>query len=215
MIIVLSMAVAFALGVDLRRLALLAGAVYLPVIVAGLIALHCFRARPDDSNGPAIFCAAVASELRAGANLRDALATAATSVGSYSRSFDLPSGSSTTEVATQVAAAFPAIEEELRLVVIAASRSGSDAAGLFDEIGSLSIAQAEVSREVRVATAPGRATALVLIGAPVLYLISRASSGGAGSLLASSEQRVAAVIGLGLFAAGVAWASLVLWRASR
>ncbi len=215
MIVVLSMALAFALGVDLRRLALLAGAVYLPVIVGGLIALYWFRERPDDSNGPALFCEAVASELRAGANLRDALATAATSVGGDARSFDLPSGSPTAEVATRVAAAFPTIEEELRLVVVAASRSGSDAAALFDEIGSLSIAQTEVSREVRVATAPGRATALVLIGAPVFYLVSRASSGDLGSFLASSEQRAAAVIGLGLFAAGLAWASLVLWNASR
>lgn len=215
MIVALSIAVAFALGVDPRRLALVAGAVYLPVIVGALIALYWFRARPDDSNGPALFCEAVASELRAGANLRDALPTAATSVGGDAKSIDLPPGLSTTEVATQVAAAFPTIEEELRLVVIAASRSGSDAAALFDEIGSLSIAQTEVSREIRVATAPGRATALVLIGAPVFYLVSRASSGGLGSLLASSEQRVAAVIGLGLFAVGLAWASLVLWRASR
>lgn len=215
MIVLLSIAVAFALGVDVRRLALLAGAVYLPVIVGGLIALYWFRARPDDSNGPALFCEAVASELRAGANLRDALATAATSVGGDARSSDLPSASPMTEVAAQLAAAFPTIAEELRLVVIAASRSGSDAAALFDEIGSLSIAQTEVAREVRIATAPGRATALVLIGAPVFYLVSRASSGGLGTLLVSSEQRVAAAIGLGLFAVGLVWAFLVLWRASR
>lgn len=215
MIVALSLAVAFALGVDLRRLTLLAGAIYLPLVVAGLIALYWFRARPDNSNSPALFCEAVASELRAGANLRDALTTAATSVGGDANSVDLPPGSPTTEVASRVAAAFPTIEEELRLVVIAASRSGSDAAALFDEIASLSIAQAEVSREVRVATAPGRATALVLIGAPVFYLASQASSGGLSSLLASPEQRVAAVIGLGLFVAGLAWASLVLWRASR
>ncbi|MFP3881656.1 MAG: hypothetical protein ACLFWH_04985 [Actinomycetota bacterium] len=215
MIVALTLAVAFALGVDLRRLALLAGAIYLPLIVAGLIALYWFRARPDSSNSPALFCEAVASELRAGANLRDALTTAATSVGDDANSVDLPPGSSMTEVAARVAAAFPAIEEELRLVVLTASRSGSDAAALFDEIASLSIAKTEVSREVRVATAPGRATALVLIGAPVFYVVGRASSGGLGSLVVSSEQRVAAVVGLGLFAAGLAWASLVLWRASR
>lgn len=215
MIIVISLAVAFGLGVDPRRLALLAGAVYLPVIVGSLIALYWFRARPDDSNAPALFCEAVASELRAGANLRDALATAATSVGGDAKSVDLPPGSPMTEVAARVAAAFPTVEEELRLVAIAASRSGADAAALFDEIGSLSIAQSEVRREVRVATAPGRATAVVLIGAPLFYLVSRASSDGLGTLLASPEQRVVAAIGLGLFAAGLAWACLVLWKASR
>lgn len=215
MIVVAALAIAFAFGVDVRRLALLAGAVYLPAAVGALIALHWFRARPDETSQPALFCEAVAAELRAGASLRDALATAATSVGSVPTSIDLPSGSPMTEVAARVSESFPAIGEELRLVVVAASRSGSDAAALFDEIGSLAIAQSEVRREVRVATAPGRATALVLIGAPLFYLFSQVGSGGLATFLASSEQRVVAVIGLGLFLLGLAWACLVLWRASR
>jgi hypothetical protein len=66
-----------------------------------------------------------------------------------------------------------------------------------------------------VATAPGRATALVLVGAPVFYVISRLGSGGISAYLASAEQRLVALLGLGLFLAGLAAASLVLWSGSR
>jgi hypothetical protein len=120
-----------------------------------------------------------------------------------------------TEVAAIVASEFPNIGEELRLTIVNASRSGSDAAALFDEIGSLAIAQSEISREVRVATAPGKLTALVLVGAPMLFMASQLGSGDLGRLLASSEQRVVALIGLGVFALGFGISSLVLWRAGR
>lgn len=214
MSVVLALTVAFALGVDLRRIALLAGAIYLPMVFGALIALHWFRARPNDSSRPTIFCEGVASELRAGATLRDALATAATSVESSALSADSTT-SSMAEVAAQAADEFPSIGEELRLTVIAAARSGSDAAALFDEIGSLAIAQSEIRREVSVATAPGRVTALVLVGAPVIYLVSQMSSGGLTRMLASSQQRIVALIGLGLFVMGLLAAILVLWRAGR
>lgn len=215
MIVALGLAAAFASGVDPRRLALLAGAIHLPIVVGVVIAVHWFKSRPEDSNEPALFCEGVASELRAGAALRDALATAATSVRSPSISVGDSPGSSISEVAAQVAEAFPSIEEELRLTVMAAARSGSDAAALFDEIGSLAIAQSEIRREIRVAAAPARATAFVLLGAPLVYLISQMGSGGLAAHLASSEQRVAALLGLGLFVLGLALACLTLWRATR
>lgn len=215
MIVLLGLALAFASGVEPRRLALLGAAVYLPFLFAGLVALHWFRTRPDDIGRPPLFCESVAAELRAGANLRDALTTAATSVGLLPESPGLSSEPSTAEVAARVAEELPSIGEELRLTIVAASRSGADAAGLFDEIGSLAIAQSEVRREVRVATAPGRATALILLGAPVIYLVTRLQSGGLAGLIASPEQRVVATIGLGLFLGGLFFACLVLWRASR
>ena len=215
MIVVVALAIAYAAGADPRRLALLAGAFYLPVVVAGLIVVHSLRARPDDSNRASLFCEGVASELRAGATLRDSLATAATSVGDTPMPIGNPHTSPMTEVAARVAESFPAIAEELRLTVIAASRSGSDSAALFDEIGSLALAQAEIRREVRIATAPGRATALVLLGAPVAYLVSRLASGGVTGLIATAEQRIVALLGLGLFSLGLVVAGLVLWRGAR
>ena len=215
MIVVVALAVAYAAGADPRRLALLAGAFYLPVVVASLIFVHSLRARPDDSNRASLFCESVASELRAGATLRDSLATAATSVGDTPMPIGNPHASPMTEVAARVAGCFPAIGDELRLTVIAASRSGSDSAALFDEIGSLALAQSEIRREVRMATAPGRATALVLLGAPLAYLLSRLASGGVTGLVATAEQRIVGLLGLGLFSLGLGIAGLVLWRGSR
>lgn len=213
MIAVVVIAGAFAMGVDSRRLALLAGVLYLPMIVAVLIGLHWLRARPDETNRPSLFCVGVASELRAGASLRDALTTAATSVGLAPN----PTGSNApiTEVAAHVASQLPSIGQELELTVVAAARSGSDSAALFDEIGSLAIAQSEIRREIRVATAPGRATALVLVGAPLVYLVGQLGGGGLASLVASPEQRLVATLGLGLFVTGLVAAGFVLWRAAR
>lgn len=212
MIEVIVLAAAFASGVDPRRIALIAGAVYLPLAVAGLIAVHWMRGRPDSRHRPSLFCEGVASELRAGATLRDALAAAATSVGT---SFELSHATPMAEVASRIAAEFPSIGQEIRLTVAAAATSGSDAAELFDEIGVLALSQDEVGHEVRMATAPGRATALVLVGAPLFYLLTRLGEGGLTEYLASSEQRVAATIGIGLFASGIVGASLVLWRSGR
>jgi hypothetical protein len=209
---VVLLAAATAAGLDPRRIALIAGAVYMPLAVAGLVALHWLRARPDPRRRPTLFCEGVASELRAGASLRDALAAAATSVGI---SLEFSHSTHMDEVAARIADEFPSIAQEIRLTVTAAARSGSDSAALFDEIGFLALSQDEVAHEVRVATAPGRATALVLIGAPLFYLFTRLGDGGLRGYLASSEQRVAASIGIGLFALGIAGASFVLWRSGR
>lgn len=211
MIVAVIIAAAFAAGVDPRRLALLAGAIYLPFVVAGLIAIHWHRTRSDESNRPSLFCEGVSAELRAGATLRAAVGTAAVSLGCD----PIPDGSSLEDLSARIADYFPAIGEELRLTVLTAARTGSDSAALFDEIGSLALAQSEISHEVRVATAPGRATALVLVGAPVLYVITRLGSGGISAYLASSEQRLVALLGFGLFVAGLMVASLVLFKAAR
>ncbi len=201
-----------ATGLDVRRLLLLAGAIHLPMAVGGLIGLHWLRARPHSSHRSSMFCEGVASELRAGATLRDALTSSASAVGvTVEATHSLPME----EVAVLVAEEFPSIGQELRLTVSSSTRSGSDVAALFDEIGSLALAQDEVRREVRVATAPGRATALLLIGAPVIYMSSRLSDQGLAEFLASSEQRITAMLGLGLFVLGLAGAGFVLWRSSR
>jgi Flp pilus assembly protein TadB len=208
---VVALAATLAAGVDPRRVALLAAAVYLPYVVVGLTILYAWKSRPEEDSRPSLFCEGVASELRAGASLRSALTNAATSVRTGVR---FP-GSSMTEVASQVAEEFPAIGDELRLTITNAGRTGADTAALFDEIGSLALAQAEIRREVRTATAPGRATALVLVAAPVFYVGSRLSSGSFDRLFASSPQRYAGLMGLGLFAVGLCVVTLITWRAGR
>lgn len=215
MIVPVLLAVAYASGVDWRRLAVIAGAVYLPWAAAAVVAWITWKARPDDDNRSVLFCEGVAAELRAGSTLRDALAAAATAVGIRSRSVRCPHDLPSAEVATALTEEFPAIADELRLTVLNTSSSGSQAADLFDEIGSLAIAQTEVRREVRVATASGRATSVLMVGAPLIYLVSRAGSGGLAKMLETSQQRVVVVIGLGLFLVGAASALLIVWRASK
>lgn len=214
MIVAVSLAIAHALGVDIRRLLLLAVAVYAPLAVVVIVAVLVWLGRRVDDRSPALFCETVASELRAGANLRDAITTAQEPFGATSPSpveSERPLG----DVAAAIAERFPSIGEELRQTIVRASRSGSDVASLFDEIGSLALAQTEVRREVRMAIAPGRATALLLVGAPTLYLTAQAMSGNVEQMLRSGGQRIAAVLGLGLFLVGVAATCLVIWRAGR
>lgn len=211
MIVAIVLALAFASGVDSRRIALLAAAIYLPFLMAALLALFAWKARPEEDTRPALFCESVASELRAGASLRSALTTSAAAVGGQVSAV----GSAMPEVAARVAEEFPRIGEELRLTVVNANRTGSDTAALFDEIGALALAQSEIRREVRTATAPGRATALVLTVAAVVFVVSRLSSGSLDVFLASSQQRYVAVLGLGLFLAGLVGIAFVIWRASR
>lgn len=215
MIVALALAVAFACGVDPRRLGLLAAAVYFPWAVGAVVVWIIWKARPDEDHRPSLFCEGVAAELRAGSTLRDALATAATSVGSTDSTVNHPHAFPISEVAASVGKQFPAIAEELRLTVINAARSGSRAADLFDEIGSLAIAQSEIRREVRIATAPGRATAMLLVGAPAVYLAIQADSGGVSRMLESSQQRIVVMIGLALFFIGVVAAAVIVIRASR
>jgi Flp pilus assembly protein TadB len=209
-IIALGVAIAFASGVEPRRLVLLVAAIYLPVVAGALILLVAWRSRQTDGDRPAIFCEGVASELRAGASLRSALAAAATAGGT-----PMTATTPVTDMAARVGDMFPSLREELRLTVLNAGRSGSDAAPLFDEIGSLALARAEIRREVRTATAPARATALVLGGAPVVYLVNRAVSGSLESTLVTSPQRISAMVGLGLFMLGLTITLLIVWWAGR
>lgn len=207
----LFLAIAVFLDVDLRRVALLAAVAYAPVVVAAAIALLAWRSRPAQDMRPALFCEAVASELRAGATLRHAVTGAAVSVGGLAMATD----QTLEHLAGEVAAGFPQIGEELRLTLLSAARTGSDTAALFDEIGALALAQSEIRREVKVATAPGRATALILLGAPLAYLLGQSGSGKLADLLSSPEQRVVALLGLGLFLLGLCIAFVVVWRAEK
>jgi hypothetical protein len=211
MITAVALAAALAAGVDARRVALLAAVAYIPLLVAVLLLVLVWRGRPGEDDRPSLFCAGVASELRAGASLRSALATSAAALGGHV----LSHGSSLAELAAQVSAQFPSIGQELRTTIVTAGRAGSDSAALFDEIGSLALAKAEIGREVKTATAPGRATALVLSAAPLLYVGARVSSGALGDLFATTQQRVVALLGLGLFFTGLTVVVVVVARAGR
>lgn len=209
MIGVVLLCAAVVAGMPWWRVLLLAAVLTAPLVVAVVLAVVAWRSKGSEDDRPVLFCEGVASELRAGATLRQALSTAAVSVGCAPPAIDSPMR----EASADLAAQFAGIGEELRLTIDAAARSGSASAAVFGELGSLALARAEISHEVRIATAPGRATAMVLIGAPLVFVLNRLASGEARALLASPQQRFVTLLGLGIFLAGLAVAFLVARRA--
>lgn len=209
MIGVFLLCVAFAFGMPWWRVLVLAAVLVAPLVVAVVIAVVTWRSRGSDDNRSALFCEGVASELRAGASLRQALSAAALSVGCAPPMVDSPLSA----VAGALSGQFADIADELELTIVAAARSGSAAAAIFDELGSLALAQSEIRREVRIATAPARATALVFMGVPAIFVVTRLSSGQTRALLESTQQRMVTLLGLGLFLLGLTVSCLVAWRA--
>lgn len=208
MIVLLGLGLGAAAGVGWPRLTLLAGSVYLPVPALMIVAALAVMSRRSSDTRPALFCEGVAAELRAGSSLRQAIASAASAADVSGLDTHL----NAELVASQLRSEFPEVGEELALTFQGALRAGNDPAALFEEIAAFALARAEIDSEVRVATTPGIATAAVLVGAPVVFVLFQIDSGAIGQLLSSSGQRFAGLLGLALFVLGAATASLVLWR---
>ncbi len=205
-------AVAAAAGLGYVRLALVGVTLFFPWGL-GLLAVFLVWQDRRDSGGRSVrFLEAAGAEMRSGSSMRHALAASAISTGDAGLADDclsLPLD----ELAERAAASFPGVGSELSVVLTGAARSGAPSADLFDEMASLALAHDEIRREVRVAAAQGRVAAGVFVGAPVAYLGWRWASGDLASLFATAGQRGVALVGALLFAAGLAGALLVLWRA--
>lgn len=206
------LAVALAMGVDLRRLALLALALFFPWGFAVLLTVLARVARRRADGRSTRFLEGVAAELRSGSSLRQALSASATAVGEPGLASDAME-SSYLEMGERAGAVFPEVGREISLTIASAAGSGTATARLFDELASLAMARDEVRREVRVAAAPGRVAAGLFLAAPTLYLGHRWTSGDLAALLSAPGQRVAAVAGLALFLTGLVGVAIVLWRA--
>ncbi len=200
------------LGLDHRRTALLLLALIAPVPVAGLLAVHAWRSRPNVSTRAAVFCEAVAGELRSGASLRWALERAAASVGAPILQEMSRSGAPLAEIGRCVEEEFDEIGLELGAVIDRLSLLGSPAAPLFDEIGALALAQVEVAHEIAAASAPARATAVVLLLVPLAAIGSVTMNGQLSGYLSTSAQRTSAVIGLSLVMLGIGVSVAILRR---
>ncbi|MEA1901944.1 MAG: hypothetical protein U9N56_00290 [Actinomycetota bacterium] len=208
MIELLGLGLAVVGGMDYRRVAVLVLALTVPILVLVMAAVLALRRRRKEETLSALFCEGVASELRAGSNLADALAVTARGV-----EIEVDAGSAA-DMARQLSARLPDIGRELEATIRAAAFAGSRIGDLFDEIGSLAIAQAEISREVRVATAPAKVTASIFVGAPVAYLVAQGRFGTVGGLIESTGQQVAGSLGLGLFMVGLGLVGVIMWRAA-
>ena len=209
----LLLAFALAAGLEWRRFALLTFAVAAPLPMAGLVAAHWWRSRPGLSMRPVRFCEAVSGELRAGASLRASLEKAAVSVEAQEVATFCRTGAPMDQVARAARAEFAEIGPELAALLARADGLGVSPAALFDEIGALALAQVEVAHEVSIASAPARATGVVLLLGPILAIGWAVSEGRLEGLLGHPAQRAAALVGLGLVGAGITLSVLILRRA--
>lgn len=210
---VLALGAAYLAGVGHARLLVLAMTLFMPLVLVPLVLLAVMYSRRSLDDRAPLFCDNVASELRAGATLRSALLTAAESVDLTLQAVDRDEVASVDAVATAVSKDLPAMSPELEALVQASARSGGATADLFDELAAVTIAQNEITREVRVASAPARATAWFFVIAPSSFLGFRFSAGSFDGLLAGPGQRIMAVAGLVLFALGLVAVWLLMWRA--
>lgn len=199
-------------GLDWWRMVLLVSVLFAPLLVAALLVPMVWRRWRVTDDTPALFCEALASDLRSGASLRAAILSAASSIDGR-LSADLVPFSSAVDMAPVIAQELESIGPELEATINSVAASGPRAADLFDEIGGLAIANAEIEREIKVATAPAKATAFVFVSAPILYVGAQLGSGGFAALMANPHQRWPALIGLVLFILGLLAAGTLLRRA--
>lgn len=205
-------AVATVSGLSPVRLSLIGLALFFPWGLGLLVIGVVVGGRREDDGRAVRFLEGAAAELRSGSSLRHSLAASALAIGEPGLA-DHCLSSAFDDLGERVAAIFPGVGAELNVALAGAGRASAPSADLFDEMASLALAHDEISREVRVAAAPGRAAAGVFVGAPVAYLGWRWATGDLATLFATGGQRGVAVAGAVLFAAGLAGALLVLWRA--
>lgn len=208
----LALGTAYIAGVGPVRLAILGCVLFVPIVLVPLVLGAVVVSRRHLDDRAPLFCDGVASELRSGAPLRSALLIAARSADIAISTKDAGDLVPVETLADAVARELPALSPELESLVRASARSGGATADLFDELGATTIAQNEIAREVRIASAPARATAWFFVAAPTTFITVRVASGGLEGLLAVPGQRMAAVIGMTLFLAGLGAVWLLVWR---
>ena len=206
-------ALALAVGVDWRRVALLALTLAAPLAMAALITALWWRARPVLSMRATRFCEAASGELRAGATLRASVQAAAASVEAVEISRCCRQGAPMNEIALAAKSEFREIGSELGTLLARADGLGVSPAALFDEIGALALAQVEVAREVSIASAPAKTTGAVLLLVPILAIGWALTRGALEGLLRQPAQRAAVLVGLALVCAGITLSVLILRRA--
>jgi hypothetical protein len=159
------------------------------------------------------FCEAVSAELRAGASLRFALEKAADSVDASEVARHCRLGAPMGQIAAVTRGEFTEIGPELQALLAGSDGIGVSPAALFDEIGGLALAQIEMAHEVAIASAPARATGVVLLIAPMVALGWALTRGSVETFVRHPAQRAAAMIGLALIGTGIAVTALILRRA--
>ncbi len=210
---VLFLSWALVAGVDWRVLALLSFALALPVWAAVAGGLHVVRHPTRISTDSAVFCHTVARELRSGATLRWALSSAARTTGAFDIADSIDTGDAIESIVGPLSDRFEEVGSELASVVESASVAGGASASLFEEMGDLALMHVEITEEVRVATAPARASTAVLLGLPLIYFGFLITTGRIEGMLTDTTQRGFALTGIGLVILGLGSSYVLAGRA--
>ncbi len=210
----LAVAVAMASGAGPARVAMLVATLNIPIVVVAIALWSWIRVRGslDPIPDSARFCEAMAAELRAGGGFRQAMAEASRSVEAADLGQAATRGLGMDAVLERALARFPDIAWELEVLLPRVAEGGPGGAIVLTELAWMATAQREVNREITVAMAPARATAAILIGAPLVFALGSAAGGGLTALLATSAQRSVAAVGLMLITLGVGAAAWMTRR---
>lgn len=214
----LIVAAGLAAGVDWRLLALAAGAIWVPIPSAVALAVAWVAGRRAETRAGAgsevRFAEAVIGELRAGASLRAALRVACAErpgAGLIVRRLDV--GQPLDRAVEGLASLLPSIGHLVETAVQAGG-GGGRMLPVFEELMVHAAAHDAAAAEVRTAVAPVRASMVVLIGAPLLYLVWALATGRLARLLVLPGGLWLASVGTGLFGIGIV-TMLVLSRRGR
>ncbi len=205
---------AIVVGLDWRVVAILTGSVLFPFVALGAFAMHAVRSRSGTNTRSAVFCQSVARGLRVGSSLRSAIGDAAIVVGENELAAMVESGCRWDDALPSFHRSFPEVGSELAVLIASVAESGADSSALFEEVGDLALAQVEAEEEVRVATASARASAMVLIGLPVIFVGYQIRSGNLATLLSQPGSGLMAGAGLTVMSLGIV-ISIVMVRRSR
>lgn len=201
-------------GADVRVVVLVSLAIWAPTIAGCLLFLHLYRSRYKPNTRSATFCQGVARELRAGTGLRTALEYSSSGVGADDLVSRIRGGDPLSSLATLFRSEFPEIGVEVETIVRSVAISGAASAPLFSELGDIALAQVELSEEIRVATAPARASSAILVGLPAAYLGYQLISGRFEELLGSPLQQGLAIVGTALVVLGILVSWLIVRKSS-
>lgn len=167
----------------------------------------------------AVFHAAVAAELRAGASLRTAIVNATARIPGLSHTAAVRCatiGWPLETVASELATKLVVTGRLLVPAIAVAAAAGGRAAGVFDRLSLRAADEAALHHEIRVATAHARMSAAVVGGLPLVALAFGGVTGRLTALLdAGGSGVVVLVVGLALVTAGLAVVAGMVWRHRR
>lgn len=180
-----------------------------------LLAYGVAKNRAGHRDDEVLAMVALAGELRAGQSLRSAVAALAIRDRSFEKASRLAmAGRPMNEVAEAMGEATGRFGQIVSTAFRVAGDSGGGAARTFEQLAAQAMAIDDLEREEKAAAAPAMAQAVIVGGVPALVLGAMLVGGRIGETFSSGPVQAFSVgVGSLLVVVGIAWVSLVAWRA--